>query len=74
MTPWVRGLGFADSNGTTICDMARSAQSNADPNCQNNPNAQACDLGPGDFPGTGPIAAQPPAPSAADIRVGIGQV
>ncbi|MCA0404750.1 MAG: hypothetical protein LCH39_01190 [Proteobacteria bacterium] len=69
-----RCSGFADSNGTTICDMARAAQSNADPNCQNNPNAQACDLGPGDFGGTGPVAAQPPAPSAADIRVGVGQV
>lgn len=69
-----RCSGFADSNGTTICDMARAAQSNADPNCQNNPNAQACDLGPGDFPGTGPVASQPPAPSSADIRVGVGQV
>lgn len=69
-----RCSGFADSNGTTICDMARAAQSNADPNCQNDTNAQACDLGPGDFGGTGPVAAQPPAPTAADIRVGVGQV
>lgn len=69
-----RCSGFADSNGTTICDMARSAQANADPNCQNNPNAPACDQGPGDFPTGQPVAAQPPAPASTDIVVGVGEV
>lgn len=69
-----RCSGFADSNGTTICDMARAAQANADPNCQNNPNTPACEQGPGDFPPGQPVAAVPPAPAATDIMVGSGEV
>lgn len=69
-----RCSGFADSNGTTICDMARAAQANADPNCQNNPNTPACEQGPGDFPLGQPVAAVPPAPAATDIMVGSGEV
>ena len=69
-----RCSGFADSNGTTICDMARAAQSNADPNCQNNPNTPACEQGPGDFPPGQPVAAVPPPPTATDIVVGSGEV
>ena len=68
-----RCSGFADSNGTTICDMARSARSMSDPNCREGNNTQACDMGPGDFPTT-PVAANPPAPSANDIVVGPGQI
>lgn len=69
-----RCSGFADSNGTTICDMARAAQANADPNCQNNRNDPACEQGPGDFSTQTPVAAQPPAPAATDIMVGVGEV
>jgi len=68
-----RCSGFADSNGTTICDMARSARSMADPNCREGNNTQVCDMGPGDFPTT-PVAANPPAPSPTDIIVGPGQI
>jgi len=68
-----RCSGFADSNGTTICDMARSARSMSDPNCREGNNSQVCDMGPGDFPTT-PVAANPPAPSASDIIVGPGQI
>lgn len=67
-----RCSGFADSNGTTICDMARSARSMSDPNCREG-NTQVCDLGPGDFPTT-PVAASPPEPSASDIVVGPGLI
>lgn len=69
-----RCSGFSDSNGTTICDMARAAQANADPNCQNNPNTPACEQGPGDFPPGQPVAAAPPAPAASDILVGAHEV
>ena len=69
-----RCSGFADSNGTTICDMAGAAQSNAAPNCQNNPNTPACEQGPGDFPPGQPVAAVPPPPTATDIVVGSGEV
>jgi len=69
-----RCSGFADSNGTTICDMARAAQSNADPNCQNNPNTPACEQGPGDFQPGRPVAALPPAPVSTDIVVRAGEV
>ena len=65
--------GFADPNGTTICDMARSARSMSDPNCREGNNTQACDMGPGDFPTT-PLAANLPAPSPSDILVGPGQI
>lgn len=65
--------GFADSNGTTICDMANAARSNSDPNCREGSNNPFCDMGPGDFPTT-PLAANPPAPSASDIVVGPGQI
>ena len=68
-----RCSGFADSNGTTICDMARSARSMADPNCREGNNMQVCDMGPGDFPTT-PVAANPPAPNPSDIVVGPGQI
>ena len=69
-----RCSGFADSNGTTICDMAKSARANADPNCKEGSNPAACDQGPGDFPGTQPVAAVPPAPASTDIVVGVGEV
>jgi len=68
-----RCSGFADPNGTTICDMANAARSNSDPNCREGNNSQVCDMGPGDFPTT-PVAANPPAPSANDIVVGPGQI
>jgi hypothetical protein len=69
-----RCSGFADSNGTTICDMAKSARANSDPNCKEGSNPAACDQGPGDFPGTQPVAAVPPAPASTDIVVGAGEV
>ena len=68
-----RCSGFADPNGTTICDMANAARSNSDPNCREGNNSQVCDMGPGDFPTT-PVAANPPAPSANDIVVGPWQI
>lgn len=34
--------GFADSNGTTICDMARNAKANAGSNCQNGSDNLDC--------------------------------
>jgi hypothetical protein len=67
-----RCSGFADSNGTTICDMARNARNLADPNCSE--NQASC--GPGDFPNTRTTAtasAAPP-PAATDILVNNGQV
>ena len=67
-----RCSGFADSNGTTICDMARNARNLADPNCSD--NQASC--GPGDFPDTRTtaIASAPPPPAATDIFVSDGQV
>lgn len=48
--------GFHDSNGTTICDMAKNARSLADPSCKNDSGSSGsnggCPSGPGDFPTT----------------------
>lgn len=68
-----RCSGFADSNGTTICDMARNARSMADPKCQDG-QAICGPTGPGDFPTTTGIAANPPRPTDASIVVADGQV
>lgn len=66
--------GFADSNGTTICDMARNARSLADANCRQADGA-VC-LGPGDFNAGGgvKVAAIAPPPSDLDINVDVDQV
>lgn len=69
-----RCSGFADPNGTTICDMAQAAKDNTAPNCQNNPNTPACEQGPGDFQPGRPVAALPPAPESTDIVVRAGEV
>ncbi len=69
-----RCSGFADPNGTTICDMAQAAKDNTAPNCKNNPNTPACEQGPGDFPPGLPVAALPPAPASTDILVRSGEV
>ena len=52
---------WSDSNGTTICDMARQAKANADPLCDNNQTVQC---GPGDF-STAPVAANATQPTAS---------
>lgn len=60
--------GFADINGTTICRMANSARAMADPNCQNG-QAVCGPSGPGDFPTSTGVAANPPPASSASIVV-----
>lgn len=60
--------GFADINGTTICKMANHARAMADPKCQD--GQTVCGpSGPGDFPTSTGIAANPPAASSASIVV-----
>lgn len=75
-----RCSGFSDSNGTTICDMARNARSNADSGCRDDGSSpQACTRG--DFPTTPSVAgaapssqigAITPSPQPTDILVGSG--
>jgi hypothetical protein len=60
--------GFADINGTTICKMANNARAMADPNCQDG-QAVCGPSGPGDFPTSTGIAANPPTASTASIVV-----
>ncbi|MBN8974293.1 MAG: hypothetical protein J0H51_20075, partial [Rhizobiales bacterium] len=60
--------GFADINGTTICRMANNARAMADPNCQDG-EAVCGPSGPGDFPTSTGIAANPPTASSASIVV-----
>jgi len=60
--------GFADINGTTICKMANNARAMADPNCQDG-QAVCGPSGPGDFPTSTGIAANPPTASSASIVV-----
>jgi hypothetical protein len=60
--------GFADINGTTICKMANNARAMADPNCQDG-QAVCGPSGPGDFPTSTGIAANPPSASSASIVV-----
>ena len=60
--------GFSDSNGTTICDMAKSARSLADPNCSD--SGALCVQGPGDFPATPKISANSPSAQSANVIVG----
>lgn len=64
--------GFSDSNGTTICDMAKNARSLADPNCTD--GDAVCVQGPGDFPATTGVAANPPSADSANVIVENGQV
>jgi hypothetical protein len=67
-----RCSGFADSNGTTICDMANNARAMADRNCT---DANAfCTQGPGDFPTTSGVAANPPTAGSANVIVGPAEV
>jgi hypothetical protein len=67
-----RCSGFADSNGTTICDMARNARSLAT-NCTE--GSAACEMGPGDFTNSKtPVALTPPAPANTDVLVKEGQI
>lgn len=63
-----RCSGFADINGTTICDMARSARSMADPNCKE--GEASCTQGPGDFPTNIGVSANPPTSDMANVIVG----
>lgn len=67
-----RCSGFADINGTTICDMARSARSMADPNCKE--GEASCTQGPGDFPTNIGVAANPPTADMANVVVGTSEV
>jgi hypothetical protein len=67
-----RCSGFADINGTTICDMARSARSMADPNCKE--GEASCTQGPGDFPTNIGVAANPPTADKANVIVGPSEV
>lgn len=60
--------GFSDINGTTICKMANNARSLADPNCKDG-EAVCGPSGPGDFPTTTGVAANPPTASSASIVV-----
>ncbi|HEU4806385.1 MAG TPA: hypothetical protein VFS91_11385 [Nitrobacter sp.] len=60
--------GFADINGTTICRMAINARAMADPNCQDG-QVVCGPSGPGDFPTSTGIAANPPTASSASIIV-----
>ena len=60
--------GFADINGTTICKMANNARAMGDPNCQDGQGVCG-PSGPGDFPTTTGIAANPPTASSASIIV-----
>lgn len=60
--------GFSDINGTTICGMARNARSLADPNCQNG-QGTCGPAGPGDYPTTTGVAANPPSAASASIIV-----
>lgn len=67
-----RCSGFSDINGTTICGMANNARSLADPNCRD--GQAACSstnapVGPGDFPTSTGIAANPPTAASASIVV-----
>lgn len=61
--------GFSDINGTTICDMANNARALADPNCQNG-QAVCGPSGPGDFPSSTGVAANPPTAGSANLIVG----
>ena len=60
--------GFSDSNGTTICGMANNARSLADASCKDG-QAVCGPSGPGDFPTTTGIAANPPSASSANLIV-----
>lgn len=60
--------GFSDINGTTICSMASNASAMADPNCQDG-QAVCGPSGPGDFPTSTGIAANPPTAATASIVV-----
>jgi hypothetical protein len=55
--------GFADSNGTTICDMARNAKTNAGSNCQNGSDNLDCAPDAG-----GGVLASAPSSGVADSR------
>jgi hypothetical protein len=66
-----RCSGFADRNGTTICDMARNARSLAR-NCTE--SQASCEMGPGDFPTPTPVAGSPPLPVATDVMVPEGAI
>ncbi|WP_342364076.1 hypothetical protein [Terrarubrum flagellatum] len=68
-----RCSGFADSNGTTICDMARNARSLADPNCRDG-QATCSNNGPGDSLLQNGIATNPPTSDQASIVVGEAQI
>lgn len=60
--------GFSDINGTTICGMAKNARSQADPDCKDG-EAVCGPSGPGDFPTSIGVAANPPTAGAASIIV-----
>ena len=65
--------GFSDINGTTICKMANNARALADPNCKDG-QAVCGPSGPGDFPTTTGVAANPPTAGSASIVVGPSDV
>lgn len=60
--------GFSDINGTTICGMAKNARSQASPDCKDG-DAVCGPSGPGDFPTSIGVAANPPTAGAASIIV-----
>lgn len=60
--------GFSDINGTTICGMAKNARSQASPDCKEG-EAVCGPSGPGDFPPSIGVAANPPTAGAASIIV-----
>lgn len=65
--------GFSDINGTTICNMAQNARAKADSNCQDG-QAVCGPSGPGDFPTSSGVAANPPTASRASIIVASADV
>lgn len=63
-----RCSGFSDINGTTICGMANNARAQADSNCKDG-QAVCAPAGPGDFPTSTGVAANPPTATSASIVV-----
>ena len=63
-----RCSGFSDINGTTICGMANNARSLADPGCRDG-QGTCKPAGPGDYPTTTGVAANPPSAASASIIV-----
>lgn len=68
-----RCSGFSDINGTTICGMANNARAQAASTCQDG-QAACAPAGPGDFPTSTGVAANPPTASSASLIVASSDV